>query len=169
MNPQKYRTGRKRIWAALVDTIVFMPLLLADQWIYRFNSDSPIVSWIIFTALLPAAYSIILHYKYGQTIGKWVAGVKVVDVSGTTRISVKQSVLRDIFYLAVQGIGIFYFLYLMSQASDAEYLFNDFDNYSGILLFLWTLLELITILMNSKRRAIHDFIARTVVVRTYNN
>jgi uncharacterized RDD family membrane protein YckC len=167
MENEKYRNGLKRIWAAIVDVIVFLPLLLVEQWIFRTTQSATLIlSWLILTAFLPIIYSIILHYKYGQTIGKWVVGVRLIDINGTRKISFKQSVLRDILYLTVEVIGLFYFLFLMSQASDPKYLFNDYNNFSEAPLFIWTLLELISMLTNSKRRALHDFLAKTVVVRT---
>jgi hypothetical protein len=33
METEKYQTGLKRVWAAIVDIIVFMPFLLIDYWI----------------------------------------------------------------------------------------------------------------------------------------
>jgi uncharacterized RDD family membrane protein YckC len=75
MDNQKYKTGVKRLGAAIVDGIVFMPLLLVEQWLLgKTDNSSIILSWTVFTTLLTLFYSIFTHYKYGQTIGKWVTG-----------------------------------------------------------------------------------------------
>ena len=39
MDTKKYRTGLKRLWAAIIDGIVFMPLLLFEQWIYKTTNN----------------------------------------------------------------------------------------------------------------------------------
>ncbi len=41
-----------------------------------------------------------------------------------------------------------------------------FRPWTRFILLVWTATEVITMLMNGKRRAIHDFIAGTVIVRT---
>ena len=38
-------------------------------------------------------------YKYGMTIGKWVAGIKVIDVSESKNITLRQAFLRDIVFV----------------------------------------------------------------------
>lgn len=167
MERQKYQTGFKRLLAAIVDGIVFMPLVLLEQLIFKSAKNSFLIfSWLTFSAFLPIFYSIILHYKYGQTIGKWVVGVKVIDITETRNINLKQSIFRDILYLAAEVIGLCYFLILMLHTGDNDYLVANYNEFTGLPFFIWTLLELITMLTNHKRRAIHDFLAKSVVVLT---
>ena len=167
MDNEKYRTGYKRFLAAVVDGIVFIPLVLLERLIFKITQNSFIIfAWLTLSALLPIIYSIFLHYKYGQTIGKWVAGVKVIDVTETKNINLKQAVFRDIFYVLVEVIGLCYFLALLLQSADKNYLLDDYKDFAMTPFFIWTLLELITMLTNYKRRAIHDFLAKSVVVRT---
>ncbi len=166
MDTDKYRTGLKRLTAAIIDWIVFLPLVLIEQWLFKnTESLSVVIGWTIFTAFLPLMYFVLLHYKYGQTIGKWVTGIKVLDVSETKSITLKQSVLRDIFYLAIQIIGLLYFTFLVVKTDEAEYLYNDYRNFADNPILWWTIIELVTMLTNQKRRALHDFIAKTVVIR----
>jgi len=167
MDNQKYQTGLKRLGAAVVDGIVFMPLLLVDQWLLgRTNNNSLIISWTVFTTFLSLFYSIFAHYKYGQTIGKWVVGVKVLDISETKTLSLRQSILRDSFYLAIEIIGLLYFMLLVLQTGKTEYILNDYRSFANQPILWWTLIELISMLANHKKRAVHDFIARSVVVKT---
>ena len=167
MDIEKYQTGQKRIWAAIVDGIVFMPFLLVDSFLISpATNEYLIICWQTFTVFIPILYSIIAHYKYGQTIGKWVAGVKVLDISETKRINLRQSILRDSFYLTVELIGFFYYLLMVVRSGDTQYFFDGFSEFSGTPFLIWTLLELVTMFTNNKRRAIHDFLAKSVVVRT---
>jgi uncharacterized RDD family membrane protein YckC len=110
MEVEKYRTGLKRFWAAIVDSVIFMPLLLIHQWLFKSGNTTIIIIWLIAFTFLPIFYSIVLHYKYGQTIGKWVAGVKVLHISETRKINLNESILRDSIYLAVEVMvcAIFY-------------------------------------------------------------
>lgn len=167
MDNQKYQTGLKRLGAAIVDGIVFMPLLLVDQWLLgKTDNNSLIISWTIFTTFLTLFYSIFAHYKYGQTIGKWVTGVKVLDISESNTLPLRQSILRDSFYLVIEVIGLLYFMFLVLQTGKTEYILNDYRSFADQPILWWTLIELISMLTNPKRRAVHDFIARSVVIRT---
>ena len=166
MYTEKYRTGRKRFWVAIVDGIIFMPLLFVDRWFLNHaDKTSLILSWTICSIFLPSLYSILLHYKYGHTIGKWVAGLQVVDLGETKKMTLKQSVLRESFYLIISIAG----LSLVFQTGDAGYIFNSYQKFANQAILWWTLIELITMFSNSKRRALHDYIAKSVVVRTNNS
>ncbi|KIC95942.1 RDD family protein [Flavihumibacter solisilvae] len=170
MDTEKYRTGSKRFWAAIVDWIVFLPFLLVGQWIYKFTSNIYILFvWVTFLAFAPPIYSIILHYKYGQTIGKWVTNVKVMDLSEKRYLTLLQSLTRDSFYLLVSLVSLLYFGLLLTQTHKAESILSDYESFSDNPIFWWTLIELITMLTNAKRRAVHDFIANSVVLRTQPN
>jgi uncharacterized RDD family membrane protein YckC len=167
MDTEKYRTGLKRFWGAIVDWIVFLPLLLVAKWIYKTTSNiSTLFVWETFVAFAPLVYSVILHYKYGQTIGKWVATVKVLDVSETRTLTLRQAFFRDSFYLLVATIGFVYYSFLLTRTDDPITILNDYSAFADNPVFWWTLIELLTMLTNTKRRAVHDFIAKSVVVRT---
>jgi len=167
MDTEKYRTGLKRLGAAILDGIVFLPLLFVHQWIYKTTSNIYILfTWTTFVAFAPLFYSVILHYKYGQTYGKWVAGVKVLDISESKKLTLLQAVYRDSFYLLVALIGLLYYGVLLTSSIDEENILADYSSFANNPIFWWTLIELITMLTNSKRRALHDFIAKSIVVRT---
>lgn len=167
MDTEKYQTGLKRLWAALIDGIVFLPLQLVEQWIYKTTSNTSILfAWVTFVAFVPLVYSVILHYQYGQTIGKWVATVKVLDISETRRLTLLQAMIRDSFYLTVAITGFVYYGFLLTRTDNPEAVLTDYLSFSDNPVVWWTLTELITMLTNSKRRAVHDFLAKSVVVRT---
>ena len=166
MNNLRYRTGLKRFGAAIIDGIVFLPFVVIENWLFG-NTESLAVRmvWTFFLLILTCFYSIFLHYKYGQTIGKWVTGVKVLDIGELKTMSFKQSVIRDSFYLITEILAVLYFTYLFFSASQTDNLFEDYSNFKSYPILIWTLLELITMLTNNKRRAVHDFIAKSVVVQ----
>jgi len=166
----KYQTGFKRLGAAIIDIIVFIPFILIEQWAQEKNDNSSvIISYIILNAFLPLLYSIILHYRYGQTLGKWVVGVKVVDISELKGLTLKQSVVRDSFGLVTEVAGLVYFVTIFMNADRSEFLYdlyNDYADFTTLPFFCWAGIELISMLMNRKRRAVHDFLAKSVVIRS---
>lgn len=110
------------------------------------------------------AYSVIMHAKYGQTLGKMFTGVMVLDVS-ERRLSLWQALLRDGFYIALMIVCVIIELPLVL---DGENLYDAPTRATNVLLYgslVWGLAEMVTMLTNSKRRALHDFIARSVVIR----
>jgi len=167
MDTTKYQTGLRRLGTAIVDSIVFIPLLFVEQWVFsKTNNPYVIISWGIFISFLPLFYSVFLHYKYGQTIGKWVAGVKVLDISESKTLTFRQSLLRDSFYLVIALIGLFYFAFLIFQKDNAGNSYNEYNSFTEQAFLWWTIIELISMLTNQKKRAVHDYIAKSVVVRT---
>ncbi|MEX6690166.1 RDD family protein [Danxiaibacter flavus] len=166
MDTERYRTGSKRFWAAVVDGIVFMPILLVDRYLITSATNKfVLLTWQTFSIFIPVFYSIIAHYKYGQTVGKWVTGVKVLDVTETRNISLQQSFLRESVYLLVELTGFLYYVVSLLRSGEFQYRYIETNDFASNFVFVWTLLELITMLTNSKRRAVHDFIAKSVVVR----
>ena len=132
MDTEKYHTGIKRFWAAIVDSIVFIPFLLVTHWLFSATSNENIlISWIIFIRIAPLVYSVVLNYKYGQTIGKWVTGVKVMDREETRKISLKQSVLRDSFYIILLLGALTYFSVLAIQKDDVSYLIDEYAEFAS--------------------------------------
>jgi len=93
--------------------------------------------------------------------------VKVMDVSEERIPSLAQAFLRDAGFIATNTFSLVYFVYLVvtHQYVDAR---QQTDTLPGIILTYagsgWFLLEIITMFTNAKRRAVHDFIAKTVVV-----
>jgi uncharacterized RDD family membrane protein YckC len=94
-------------------------------------------------------------------------GVKVLDVSESRIPTLSQALLRDAVYIVVNTITLAYLFYLVlggeyTQAALTQSAPARIMNWVGM---GWFLTEIVTMLMNDKRRALHDFIARTVVVR----
>jgi uncharacterized RDD family membrane protein YckC len=80
---KKYQTFWRRFWAACVDFVVLSPLPLVGDWLW--NQQAPLAvhaSWFVLWSLLWPAYSIYLHGRFGQTLGKHLLRIKVIDVSG---------------------------------------------------------------------------------------
>jgi hypothetical protein len=94
--------------------------------------------------------------------------VKVLDVGEQRTPTVKQAILRDSVPIAMGMVSTVHFINLVitgrytSLPSAEEGLWRVLAYAGGI----WFFLEVVTMLTNNKRRALHDLIAGTVVVRT---
>lgn len=166
----RYRTSLKRVYAALIDVLVFMPLVLVNYFVFQSWSNSYTENllktiWTIFFLLLPIAYSILCHYKYGQTVGKKIVNIKVLDISESYGITFRQAVLRDSVILLLTLWQIFDVLHNFSFFPEGQFIINYQGEYSEDLFLFWTLIELLSMLFNLKRRAVHDLISKSVVVR----
>jgi len=93
--------------------------------------------------------------------------VKVLDKS-EARLSMGQAVLRDSVLLAFVAWGLFLDLPTVI-AGNSPYAEGAPIGIARLIalyaMFAWFVLELLTMLTNNKRRALHDFIAGSVVVR----
>lgn len=119
------------------------------------------------------AYTIYMHSKHGQTYGKMVCKVKVVNHDNEQPITLKQAVIREGIPLTFGTLGTFYFIYAVGTGKVSQDHIKTGayikDSSFMILTYLslgWFIIEFITMLTNDKRRAIHDYIAGTVVIRT---
>ena len=161
---RKYQTGGSRFLAALIDGLIFLPLaLFEDAVLLPTDNKLGFMVWVIFNISLSCAYSVLLHAKYGQTLGKMVMKVKIIDGSEMKPITLEQAFMRDIVGIAIMAIAI---IYLFVKFADIQVIEKGYDDFLMPWAFSWALIELVTMLTNSKRRAVHDFIAGTVVVRT---
>jgi uncharacterized RDD family membrane protein YckC len=162
----KYSTFWPRFWAPTFDELVLWPFtsLLPLIFIPSLSPDSelplPVTTAI---ALLQFTYSITCHGAFGATLGKRICKVRVVDARTEKTITYGQAFLRD----SVPMIMIFCFLAYSSLFPQPA----DLEKQSPALIITgifvaWFLAEILTMLTNQKRRALHDFLAGTVVIRT---
>lgn len=162
----KYKTGFKRLGAALIDCIAFVPFVIVQQFLFSYTGNSVVIfSCISFAIFLPFVYSVYFHTKFGQTIGKRLVGVKVLDIEETKQITFYQAILRDSIYLIVIVVELSYTLFLTTQTDKPNFVIDAYVDFVNYPIYLWPILELVTMMTNYKRRSINDFLAKTVVVR----
>lgn len=151
---EKYQTFGPRFVAAIVDGLIFLPLAVVNYFVIGLK-PSPVMAqlWVLATTLLPLLYTIILHGLYGQTLGKMATKVKVVSVNENP-ITLHHAVLRSLPQI------FFSFMMIFFSAADGILLSLMTGAY-----FLWSILDIIVFFVNDKRRALHDLIAGTVVIK----
>lgn len=169
MTALKYRTAFPRFLAGLVDGLAFLPLCLANRYVMESAHLLEawfLVIWLFVQTFAFVCYVIAMHAAFGQTLGKMALGVRVVGVEEKT-LSVKQAVYRSAVPLAILGLA---FILKLKAVFDPTGFFLGLSIQWLVLLLsatnlVWFALEVITMLTNGKRRALHDFIAGSVVIR----
>ena len=165
---ERYKTFWPRFWAGFIDGLVLLPITLADNHLLSPERGSLLlISWACISYSADWLYGVIFLSRYGQTLGKMATHVKVLNLEEDRIPTVSQAFLRDIGYIIINCLSLAYFIHLVithQYTADA-----DTSPLPGRILFYagigWFLLEILTMLTNEKRRALHDFIASTVVIR----
>jgi uncharacterized RDD family membrane protein YckC len=166
----------RRVGAFLADALIFLPLSLAALWL---NGRYRLFSLYYFGPgiLIGLFYSVYLVKRFGGTPGKVVAGLRIIRVDGSP-IGYREAVIRffpEFFLSLIMSVGI---IQATLQMSDLEYASFGFLERNVRVMALvpvwfkpvqylnnaWVFSEFIVLLTNKKRRALHDFIAGTVVV-----
>lgn len=167
----RFLTFTPRFWAGLVDGCVLWPVSFLFWLIALLNGAPRLAAFLLIVeTLLYVIYTVYMHARFGQTIGKMTTKVRVVDCRSEGAITLGQAWLRD-GIPAVVSIGWlgYEILNVMNGGVVGEWGTPRNERLFQIsiaLPFLWFLLEVITMLTNDKRRALHDYIAGTVVIRT---
>ena len=134
------------------------------------------IALVLPTIFLYSGYTVYFHGRWGQTLGKMAARIRVVRTDGFP-LMWRDSLIRssiDIAYSFTMGVGA---LMALSSVTASEYDSLRLAHRSNILTYhnpipevvrrvyeLWILSEVIVLFFNRKKRALHDFIAATVVI-----
>ncbi len=171
----RYSTFGPRFWSGPVDGCVMWPIRAIAFAALAMSVHTIVVAVVlILQELAQLLYTVAMHGLYGQTVGKMITQVRVVDYRTEGPISWRQAWLREgiafVFGFAVLGWKV---VHVVNGAMDPKLLLTDdpskLGSGYGLLMslpLLWFVVEVLTMLTNEKRRALHDLIAGTVVVRT---
>ncbi|WP_298737432.1 RDD family protein [uncultured Chitinophaga sp.] len=167
METDIYRTFWRRLWAAIIDGIVLYPVGFAESYIYSTGNRYLSFASTLVVVSLCTLYFIVLHAKYGQTLGKKLMGIKVTDVNSMELIGPRRAVLRELPWLIASLVALIFLVVQLFfiDGEDIVVVFERYNNIASSISFMWLILELVTMLTNSKRRAIHDWMANSVVLK----
>ncbi|OAM91592.1 RDD family protein [Termitidicoccus mucosus] len=172
----RYAGFWKRFGAMWLDALFLLPLVLVVFWgNSRFRLFQ--MYYLLPGFAVGAFYGIYLVKRFGGTPGKLIAGLRITKLDGAA-IGYREAVLRDapgwLLSLALSiGLAV-----AASRMSDVEYLSLTFVERSRrlkefvpswhqplqMLQTIWIWGEFVVLLTNKKKRALHDFIAGTVVI-----
>ncbi len=168
--PWKYNTFWPRVWASWIDSLLLLPVGILMALISRSSSLSPLFFLLISIAnpLVNYLYRIILHGCFGQTVGKMALKVKVLALDESP-LGLKRAVLRESVNLAIAATSLIVNAPVILKTGGLTGLrAMPHGEWYFLLAFFsqgWFLIEVLTLFASTRRRAAHDFIAGSVVVR----
>ena len=158
---RKYKTFVQRLAALIIDGIALFPVSLLVNSVIDGNGTMGFIERTILLNVTWVGYSTWMHGKYGQTLGKMASNIKVYSLDEKSLIGYDKALLRETIWLGVSFVGLVYVLIRGAGSSDPETMYNDITMYPSL---VSAIVELVTMFTNSKRRALHDFIAGSVVL-----
>jgi len=168
----KYKTFWPRLFALIVDGLILELIDKLINLIPSFNSSLILIMITIISSNIPYVYSILMLGKYGQTLGKMVFNIKVVDNLTENKIGYYQAFMRDIIPIFLLNICLITSNIITSGVDSESFEFSVLGYIilavPALMLLLWSITEIITMLFNPKNRALHDIVAKTVVIWTDN-
>jgi len=160
---ERYRTVWRRISAALIDTVFFAPALYVGVTYYRHSFGTAIgYAWAIGMFIAASGFSVYFHGRYGATPGKSLMRCRVVTSAEEEKISFRVAFIRESPWIALGIIGAF-------EDNWAKVRMPQVAVAIGYATSVWFLSDMLVAVFHPKRRALHDLIAGTVVVRKEPN
>ncbi|HUR60111.1 MAG TPA: RDD family protein [Opitutaceae bacterium] len=171
-----YATFWQRFAAGWLDFFVLLPLYIG---VWTAEAYSKAAAWVFAApaAFGYAAYAIYFHGRTGQTLGKRMMKIRVVRTTAE-RIDWREAGLRssvDVGFAALTCIGA---CMAFAAIPDADYYVGWSQRHQNLAdqepswmrgieyaSTIWMLSEVVVMLFNPQRRALHDFIAGTVVIQ----
>jgi uncharacterized RDD family membrane protein YckC len=165
----QYSTFWPRFFASIIDGVIFAVVLYLESKLFGFEYDGSDNFWQNFNYLQVAIYATLMHGFFGQTIGKMICKVKVLNFSDESEIGLKQAFKRESVTLFISAMLVMFGIIIPYLIGADGYMSNSAAIIVVTFIFAslaWWIAEFITMLFNKKRRAVHDLIGKTVVVRT---
>jgi uncharacterized RDD family membrane protein YckC len=166
----------QRFGAGIVDAIVLIPVAYILYYLEGISISAAMIVAFISSALY-SVYTVYFHYRYGATLGKMASKIKVTNPDGSP-IDLRQAILRSSVDIGFAVLAVTAQIIAISHANPEEYLSADwmerieymvplYPSWYGLVTIgtnVWVWGEFIVLLLNKRKRAIHDFIAGTVVI-----
>jgi uncharacterized RDD family membrane protein YckC len=177
-DPLRYAGFWPRLGSLLLDFLIQLPLIAITFWgIYKYRLFN--LYAIVPSTLFRLFYSVYLVRRYGGTPGKLIAGISIRKPGGEP-VGYREAFLRYFPEFVFGLLIIISFIISTLHMSDAEYYALSFMDRMkrinelgpfwskplSIVQNIWVWGELIILLTNRKRRALHDFIAGTIVIHS---
>lgn len=167
-----------RVAAKLIDFIVMLPIVGLTYWLS--SQFRTFYLWAVIPSMMFALfYSVYLVRRYGGTPGKLLLKLRVEMKDGAP-VTLKAALIREAPIMLMGaatnlGLGL-----AALSMDDSSYHSLGFMLRSQALMAAgpgwllantwlingWTFVGAIVLLLNKRRRAVHDFLAGTVVVKT---
>ncbi|KQV54298.1 MULTISPECIES: RDD family protein [unclassified Duganella] len=165
-----------RVGAKIIDLLVMSPIIGLTYWLSSLSRSFYLWS-VIPSVLFALFYSVYLVRRYGGTPGKLVLKLRV-QMKDHSPVTFMAALIREA-PMMLMGAASSFGLGLAALAMDdaAYHAYGFFERSTvlaasgpgwvsaiSLLINVWTWVGVIVMLVNKRRRAVHDFLAGTVVV-----
>lgn len=167
--PVGYASVVQRVFALMIDSIVFLPLNLLSQYNLFTLKSFPVM---VLIAVAWWVYKPVMEWHYGATLGKMVVKIRVLD-DRMQRITFNQALLRFMPYFAISLsllLSQFNLFYLDGFATaytveDIQELTKEIQGGSLLLGAYFVYLFAVTpVLYDEKRQALYDKMSQTYCI-----
>lgn len=168
----------RRFGAQFIDGVILLPLTLGT--LVAINYSRMAYAYLLVpTVLIGLFYSIYLVSRFGGTPGKLLLKMRIVMTDGSA-ITTQAATLRYAVMALLSALSSAALAIASRQITDDAYMASSYlekintlsqlsppwkDSVNGVI-GLWVIASVVVMLCNRRRRTVHDFIARSVVVRT---
>ncbi|MBB6218716.1 putative RDD family membrane protein YckC [Anaerosolibacter carboniphilus] len=147
----------KRVLASILDIIILSPVLFFYMKHYIYFMENKLFLPVLLYTILSYCFQVFFQVRYGGTPGKLITKIRIVNDNGQY-ISVLQSLTR----LSPQLVST-----ILSFIANFFILNGVVNRILLLIVNLFTfffLIDVLAVVFNKKKRAIHDYIANTYVV-----
>jgi len=164
-----------RVTAALIDALILLPLIIAPNFIKTWDLKLYTLSFLLIQSLF--LYQLLFDWLTGQTIGKKILKIKLYSFNGK-KVSFLSSFIRGLPYNVQSLINILLFILIIPQLGILDFSSLNYDQLFiktenlvpfyelGYLLSIYFFtFDLLFAVFRKDRRALHDLISQTIVVK----
>jgi len=166
----------RRFFAGTLDLLIFLPVTIVFVFVDMSGKAGQITGSIA-GLVISTAYTVFFCYRYGGTLGDILLGIRITRPDGS-RIGWNESIAREIviFIFSLEFaivdiialIAIDPVVFNAVNSSERQFLIKlntpGFQSLVKYLFLFWVLANMATLIINRRKRSLHDFIASTVVV-----
>lgn len=167
----------RRLFASSIDISLYMLFYYYVRSLDKITIPLELLILLTTYLVLPL-FIVFLNARYGVSPGKFIARIRISTLHGD-QISYKEAFLRNSVDLSFSTIFTITHIMALTTITDLEsythlswvnrysfiqYIEPIWVHYLFGIQIIWCNSELLVLLLNQKKRAIHDFIAGTVVI-----
>lgn len=167
----------KRFCAGFADALIILLLSSLFTWLEGFDRTLAIIITIL-SSILFAMYNVYFNARFGGTPGKLALGIRITKPDGS-RINWSDAWKRSSVGLVFAFVVLIVDVWGLTQVDPEGYASVGWIERTqmvmahapkwygtlGILQQVWIWSEVVVVLFNKRKRALHDFIAGTVVIQ----
>jgi len=178
-DPENFEYGGfwRRVGAAILDGLIMIPMGML-LFFLMYQTSRAYLYWALPSVLVSLFYYVYLVQRFGGTPGKRIIGMRITMTDGSP-VTTKAAVMRYAPLFVLQLLSLLSAILAAREPVEGYESLGFLEKMQALqqgapgwnvaitaLTYIWWLGTIITLLANSRKRAAHDFIAGTVVLRT---